>query len=198
MGHGHPRATRQGGRSGCGTWFDGNWDGARPHPSVLEGRAFSADRKQNKRGQACKPNSVPAEAGGDHSSSPGIAAGVKRPTRESPLRAGSVRPLEGLRGGPPLLSYLVLLRVGFAVPRALLPARCALTLSPLARAAPFHPCPPLDPDKRESNGRCVFCGTFRIGGVRPPKRHPPLTLAVSEHTALRSSDFPLPRPCQPR
>ena len=28
--------------------------------------------------------------------------------------------------------------------------------------------------------------------------HPPPTLAVSEHTALRSSDFPLPRPCQPR
>ena len=27
----------------------------------------------------------------------------------------------------------------------------------------------------------------------PWKRYPPPTLAVSEHTALRSSDFPLPR-----
>ena len=32
----------------------------------------------------------------------------------------------------PFLPYLVLLRVGFAMPRALLPGRCALT-------APFHP-----------------------------------------------------------
>ena len=30
-----------------------------------------------------------------------------------------------------------------------------------------------------------------------PREHPPPTLAVSEHTALRSSDFPLPHPCQP-
>src|SRR5271157_3442025 len=36
------------------------------------------------------------------------------------------------RGGPPLLPYLVLLRVGFALPAELLPPRCALT-------APFHP-----------------------------------------------------------
>jgi hypothetical protein len=35
---------------------------------------------------------------------------------------------------PEIPSYLVLLRVGFALPRALLPARCALT-------APFHPYP---------------------------------------------------------
>ena len=36
----------------------------------------------------------------------------------------------------PFLPYLVLLRVGFALPRALLPGRCALT-------APFHPYPGL-------------------------------------------------------
>jgi hypothetical protein len=36
------------------------------------------------------------------------------------------------RGGPPLLPYLVLLRVGFALPAELLLPRCALT-------APFHP-----------------------------------------------------------
>ena len=39
---------------------------------------------------------------------------------------------------------LVLLRVGFAVPRSLPYARCALT-------APFHPYP---------CGRFIFCGTF--------------------------------------
>jgi len=57
-------------------------------------------------------------------------------------------------------------------------------------AAPFHPYPSVD-------GRYIFCGTFRIGGVRPSIGDPPPTLAVSEHTALRSSDFPLPRPCLP-
>src|SRR4030095_6758744 len=36
------------------------------------------------------------------------------------------------RSGPLLLSYLVLLRVGFALPAGLLRPRCALT-------APFHP-----------------------------------------------------------
>src|SRR5262249_25861866 len=48
---------------------------------------------------------------------------------------------------PEFLSYLVLLRVGFALPRPLLAGRCALT-------APFHPYP-------GKPGRYVFCGTFR-------------------------------------
>jgi len=43
--------------------------------------------------------------------------------------------------------YLVLLRVGFAMPRTLLPGRCALT-------APFHP-------YLACAGRYVLCGTFR-------------------------------------
>jgi len=38
------------------------------------------------------------------------------------------------RSGPLLLPYLVLLRVGFALPAGLLLPRCALT-------APFHPYP---------------------------------------------------------
>src|SRR5947209_19933591 len=61
-------------------------------------------------------------------------------------RAGT-RPAEA-----ELPPYLVLLRVGFALPAALLSRRCALT-------APFHPYP---------CGRYVFCGTFR---------QPALTLA---------------------
>src|SRR5205085_2040562 len=53
------------------------------------------------------------------------------------------------RGGPPLpleaaLPYLLLLRVGLAVPSTSPPMRCALT-------APFHPCPP-------RGGRSVLCG----------------------------------------
>src|SRR5208283_6056273 len=45
--------------------------------------------------------------------------------------------------------YSVLLPVGFAVPPALPPARCALT-------APFHPCRGL----RNAPRRFVLCGTF--------------------------------------
>ena len=57
----------------------------------------------------------------------------------------------------PKLSYLVLLRVGFAVPFVLPPTRCALT-------APFHPylgC--------RHPRRYIFCGTFRR--LTPPRRY---------------------------
>jgi len=49
--------------------------------------------------------------------------------------------------------YLVLLQMGFALPRVLPPARCALT-------APFHP---------YQNWRFFFCGTFRR--FTPPRRY---------------------------
>jgi len=49
--------------------------------------------------------------------------------------------------------YLALLQVGFALPRVLPPARCALT-------APFHPYRPAQCDPR-GRRRCIFCGTFR-------------------------------------
>lgn len=64
-----------------------------------------------------------------------------------------------LRSGPLLLSYLVLLRAGFTLPSPSLSRRCALTLIPPKRAAPFHPYP-------EMSGRYVFCGTFHAGSVR--------------------------------
>src|SRR5205814_5147348 len=94
------------------------------------GRMFAASHK---------PNSVPAgplrvRRGDDHSSSPAITGGIKRPTRK--LRTGR----------PRALPYLVLLRAGFCLPPVLPRARCALT-------APFHPylsCP----------RRYVFCATF--------------------------------------
>jgi len=69
-----------------------------------------------------------------HSSGPRITARLKRPTRRlwraEPARA----PDEAYSARPRLPPYLVLLRVGFALPAALLRRRCALT-------APFHPYP---------------------------------------------------------
>jgi hypothetical protein len=74
-----------------------------------------------------------------------------------------------------LLPYLVLLRVGFAMPAALLPQRCALT-------APFHP-------YRDLTTEAVcFLWHFPSTGLEPSFPD------VIRHTALRSSDFPPLRP----
>ena len=86
--------------------------------------------------RTCKPNSVVC----GHSSRRRVAADVhQRPTRrfrqllEPPERIGPMRSAAWLfsKRFPP---YLVLLRVGFTLPPALPPGRCAL-------AAPFHPYP---------------------------------------------------------
>src|SRR5438128_5037069 len=80
-----------------------------------------------------KPNSVPLR-GDDHSSSPAIAGGIKRPTRRlgRAVRTNLNRRIERrVSWAPP---YLVLLRAGFCLPPVLPRARCALT-------APFHPYP---------------------------------------------------------
>jgi hypothetical protein len=108
----------------------------------------------------------------DHSSSPDIADGVKRPTRRH--RTG--RPNQRLsalprrRRTPP---YLVLLRAGFCLPPMLPRARCALT-------APFHPYPPPrrsprraappKPAHADEGRRYVFCATFLR--VAPTGRYP--------------------------
>ena len=70
------------------------------------------------------------------------------------------------------LPYLVLLRVGFALPPVLPPARCALT-------APFHPC------RAPSRTRGGLFSVALSVGSRPP--------GVTWHPALRSPDFPPPR-----
>ncbi len=94
--------------------------------------------------RTCKPNSVP-----------GLHRVTVIPLGRSSLNGssdlpGSVARRAGTRPGEPgLLPYLVLLRVGFALPRSLLNGRCALT-------APFHPY-----RLSEENRRYVFCGTFR-------------------------------------
>src|SRR5690242_14188982 len=77
-----------------------------------------------------------------------------------------------LAGGFP--PYLVLLRVGFTMPPPLPPERCALT-------APFHPYPqPL------RAGAVCFLWHWPSRGLYAAIPD------VIRHTALRSSDFPLP------
>ena len=71
----------------------------------------------------------------------------------------------------PFLPYLVLLRVGFAMPRASLRGRCALT-------APFHPYRKLTLEAVSSLWHF------------PSNRLDPVLPDVIRHIALRSSDFP--------
>src|SRR5947209_17778642 len=71
--------------------------------------------------------------------------------------------------------YLVLLRVGFALPAALLSRRCALT-------APFHPYPGVAAE--------AVCFLWHFPSIRLEPDVPD----VIRHTALRSSDFPLLAP----
>jgi len=108
-----------------------------------------------------------------HSSGPRITARLKRPTRRlwraEPARAQS----RSLRLPP----YLVLLRVGFALPIALLQRRCALT-------APFHPY--LD----VATGAVCFLWHFPSSEPALAKLGRGTLPDVIRHTALRSSDFP--------
>src|ERR1700678_1831904 len=105
-----------------------------------------------------------------HSSGPRITAGLKRPTRRL-WRAEPARIPDDPEGSQEVPPYLVLLRVGFAPPAALLRRRCALT-------APFHPYPSLA-------ARAV-CFLWHF----PSNRLEPAVPDVIRHTALRSSDFP--------
>ena len=94
--------------------------------------AASAGRFGNAAQAACKPGSVRTTKVRDgHSSGTRVTAGLARPTRTTGPETG-LRPSP--RGERRRRPYLVLLPVGFTVPLALPPARCAL-------AAPFHPYP---------------------------------------------------------
>jgi len=110
---------------------------------------------------ACKPGSVE----NSHSSGTHVAVRLERPTRKHAraARCGRTR----------MLPYLVLLRVGFTVPRTVTgrAVRSYRTFSPL----------PSPPERR-------LGGMFSVAlsvGFRPP--------GVTWHSALRSPDFP-PRP----
>src|ERR1041385_5649315 len=67
---------------------------------------------------------------------------------------------------PEFLPYLVLLRVGFALPRALLRGRCALT-------APFHPYLGRDSSRRSSPKAVYFLWHFPSNRLHAaaPKRN---------------------------
>ena len=113
------------------------WEGSRPGLSCIPATAMTSPSEVRKFGKrTCKPNSVVC----GHSSRRRVAADThQRPTRrfrqllEPPCRIGPMRNRR-LAHGPGFPPYLVLLRVGFTLPPALLPERCALT-------APFHPYP---------------------------------------------------------
>ena len=76
--------------------------------------------------RTCKPNSVRLAAGRSFLWAAHYCAAQATYPEVVARRAGT------RSGGLELPPYLVLLRVGFALPAALLPRRCALT-------APFHP-----------------------------------------------------------
>ncbi len=89
-------------------------------------------------------------------------------------RAGT-RPCE-TEASQELPPYLVLLRVGFALPAALLRRRCALT-------APFHP--------YLSLAARAVCFLWHFPSNDPAHKSAGALPDVIRHTALRSSDFPL-------
>ena len=107
---------------------------------MLESRHQSPPGNKNLE-SADKPGSVES----NHSSGTAVTNGLKRPTRERP-RARHMFP------------YLVLLQVGFTLPRcvATRAVRSYRTISPL-------------PHSPEDQRRYIFCGTFR--GLTPPRRY---------------------------
>ena len=83
--------------------------------------------------------------------------------------------LAALSAAAKLPPYLVLLRVGFALPAPSLQRRCALT-------APFHPYPA--PRNRALQRRYIFCGTFRQSALTPTSRMLSGTLLYGVRTFL--------------
>jgi hypothetical protein len=168
--------------------------------------------------RTCKPNSVVC----GHSSRRRVAADThQRPTRRfrpcmeqperAPRYAKSRLGASGRCAAPLALQgrfppYLVLLRVGFTLPRPLQAERCALT-------APFHPYPGAGVFRNgERTRQAGPTRVLRFQGGPPavPKKRGGVAEAVSflwhwpsmgfethvpdviRHTALRSSDFPPP------
>jgi hypothetical protein len=124
-------------------------------------------RGENARGSVSRVLSTPLPGMGDHSSRRMVTHMLKQSTRTA-----GPEPALGLL---PCHPYSTLLPVGFAVPRPLPSARCALT-------APFH----LSPGR--SRWRSALCGTFPD----------PLSGAAGRYPAPWfpwSPDFP-PLPCE--
>jgi hypothetical protein len=108
-----------------------------------------------------------------HSSATPVARRLKQPTRT----AGSGHRSRSRASRRP---YSVLLPVGFAVPPALPPARCALT-------APFHPCRGLITQRAAAVS--LFCGT--IPRLAPAGRYPaPLVHGARTFLSVNLSALP--------
>src|SRR4030081_3762948 len=120
--------------------------------------------------RTCKPNSVRLATGRSFLWAAHYCAAQATYPEVVARRAGthSWHPRRSARTIPP---YLVLLRVGFALPGALLRRRRALT-------APFHP--------YLSLAARAVCFLWHF----PSNRLDPALPDVIRHTALRSSDFP--------
>ena len=118
---------------------------------------------------ACKPGSVGRAASrtrDGHSSGTPVAWRLGQPTRTAGSGHRSRRFPSGLRlQETPRRPYSVLLPVGFAMPSALPPTRCALT-------APFHPYRSPFPTLPASRERQMGCGGLLSValslGSRPP------------------------------
>jgi hypothetical protein len=120
---------------------------------------------KQKNGAGRKPGSVPAGAGGDHSSGTPVTRGLARPTRELG-RATLDAPLFGLAPGGVFLAAGVAADAG-----ELLPHLFTLTVAVPRRSG--------------------LCGTFR--GVAPPGRYPapcPVEPGLSSSRARRGQRSP--------
>jgi len=139
----------------------------RPGPFAAVDRQTSGSKKL-KREPACKPNFVPRHnRGGDHSSSPAIARGIQRPTRESPVVARRCSRRSGgiaERAAPPLLFGLA--------PCGVFPAPDVTVGAVRSYIKPRPAGPHLFTLISTSSRRYIFCGTFRAGGVRPLQESP--------------------------
>jgi len=125
--------------------------GAKPAPRpVIAGRSRSDPARSAQCQTACKPGSVRPGKGG---TAIPLGRDLRRASCDQPgRRVGNIP-----GGGAACRPYSVLLPVGFAVPPALPPARCAL-------AAPFHPCP-----QRPEAVRAV-CFLWHFPWGRPRRR----------------------------
>jgi len=149
--------------------------------------------------QACKPDSVSRRAGmAIIHLGRGIASGLQRPTRGSPLVPASRGEVAERATPPPLFGLApcgvfpapeVALRAVRSYIKPLNQAISGPHLFTLTPAVFRQPCG----RQAAALGRYIFCGTVRIGKTPPGcagEARP--TLAVSQHTALWSPDFPLP------
>src|SRR5467141_1400875 len=123
--------------------------------------------------RTCKPNSVRLAAGRSFLWAAHYCAAQATYPEVVAHRAGT-RSFE-TEASQELPPYLVLLRVGFALPAALLRRRCALT-------APFHP--------YLSLAARAVCFLWHFPSNDPAYKSAGVLPDVIRHTALRSSDFP--------